>query len=142
MQPNMENMFRPIPSSELVDNSSNSLNRSVATNVLPQQNIAEFALSDISRSQNEHRQSQTTGHIEATQQAHPHSFMDFSALNTTNPLNSGRPSSATVPATTAMSISPAMSLNFHIGSLVPFNSFFIFLVYLFAQQQLVNEIWI
>ncbi|OZC05017.1 hypothetical protein X798_08010 [Onchocerca flexuosa] len=118
IQPNMENMFRPIPSSELVDNSSNSLNRSVATNVLPQQNIAEFALSDISRSQNEHRQSQTTDHIEATQQAHPHSFMDFSALNATNSLNIGRPSSATVPATTAMSISPAMSLNFHIGAIM------------------------
>lgn len=109
-------MFRPIPSSELADNSSNNLSRPVATNALSQQNISEFALSDISRPQNEHRQSQAARHIETTQQTHPHSLMDFSSLNTTNPLNIGRPSSASVPATTAMSVSPAMSLNFHIGS--------------------------
>lgn len=113
-------MFRPIPSSELVDNSPSGMNRTIATNVLPQQNISEFALTDISRPQNEHHQSQAAGHIEATQQAHPHSLIDFSSLNTTNPLNIGRPSSAMIPATTAMSVSPAMSLNFHIGNFIFF----------------------
>uniref|UniRef100_A0A915PHZ1 Zinc finger protein n=1 Tax=Setaria digitata TaxID=48799 RepID=A0A915PHZ1_9BILA len=117
-QPNIENMFRPIPPSELVDSSSNNLNRPVTTNVLPQQNISEFTLTNISRTQNEHRQPQTAGHVEATQQTHQHSLMDFSSLNTTNSLNIGRPSSATVPATTAMSVSPAMSLNFHIGAIM------------------------
>lgn len=124
-------MFRPIPSSELVDDSPNSMNRSVVTNVLPQQNITEFALADISQPQNEHRQSQASGHIEPTHQTHPHSLMDFSSLNTTYPVNMGRPSSATMPVTTAMSVSPAMSLNFHIGNFtkLDFHLFYFFYVF-------------
>ncbi|VDM95885.1 unnamed protein product [Thelazia callipaeda] len=113
-QPNMGNMFRPIPSSELEP--SDNLSLSVASNALPQQN-AEFSLNHISQSQSEHRLPRTDGHAETSQQSQQ-SLVDFSSLNTTNSLNIGRPSSATMPPTAAMSVSPAMSLNFHIGAIM------------------------
>lgn len=111
-------MFRPIRPSELVDNSPSS---PISSSILPLQNASDFTVTDISRPQNEHRQPQTGEHVGTSQQTHPHSLMDFSSLNTTNSLSIGRPSSAIVPATTAMSVSPAMSLNFHIGNVFIFD---------------------
>ncbi|VDN25935.1 unnamed protein product, partial [Gongylonema pulchrum] len=123
VQPNLECIFRPIPASELVDKSSSSLNGPVPTGTsqLNSQNAPDFSSSDISQLRNENHRAPAGEHVSGTQQTHPHSLMDFSSLLTSNSLNPGRPSSAVVPATTAMPVSPAMSLNFHIG-----NVYFIF----------------
>uniref|UniRef100_A0A915B6E5 EOR-1 n=1 Tax=Parascaris univalens TaxID=6257 RepID=A0A915B6E5_PARUN len=109
VQPNFDAMFRPIQSSELMDNSPSSL----PSNVMHTDNSNDFVLSEMGNITNEDQSIAPRG-PQQHQQGQQQVMLDFASMNTMGNVT-GRPSSAMLPHTSAINLSPTMSLNLHLG---------------------------
>ncbi|VDK57368.1 unnamed protein product [Anisakis simplex] len=110
-----DSMFRPISSTDLLDTTSNPnpLHPAIITDNSNMNNTSQtqFVIRSDINQDNQHISSN-----QSNQQQQQQIMIDLATINTMNNANAnGRPSSAMLPQSSAINLSPTMSLNFQLG---------------------------